>query len=85
MSVKFVEFLGASGGMVYVNADCIDSFSVGTPQRAESGVFFDRVHVYLKEGANVFGREREESFETFYVEECLPGKLRDLQTRAPVL
>jgi hypothetical protein len=66
---KFVEFLGASGGMVFINADNIDAISAGTPERMPSGVFMDRVHVYLKEGANVFGTEREEPYVLFYVED----------------
>jgi hypothetical protein len=31
VSAKFIEFLGASGGMVYINADTIDAISVGSP------------------------------------------------------
>jgi len=33
VSAKFIEFLGASGGMVYINADTIDAISVGSPHR----------------------------------------------------
>ena len=47
---KFLEFPGAMGGIVFVNADCVKRISLGTPERMNNGEFYSAIYVYYKPG-----------------------------------
>jgi hypothetical protein len=66
----FVEFPGALGVPVLLNAECIGMITIGSPERLNewSGVFVDAVRVYFREGFEGFPGD-EEKFATFYVDD----------------
>jgi len=50
---RFVEFMGASGGEVFINAENIALINVGSPELSNSGLYFDPIRVYFKKGHEV--------------------------------
>jgi hypothetical protein len=53
MSKGFIEFMGASGGDVFINIDDISMITVGSPRQTNNGKFFDPVCVYFKPGREI--------------------------------
>jgi len=67
----FVEFMGAMGGAVYINTDCIAMISIGSPQASNSGIYFDPVCVYFKKGQEIdrWIQGEEELYALFYIDD----------------